>query len=453
MRRTFIALLIVCGSTLTALHPASAAPSITVTPSTGLVEGQQVTVALSGFGAGESLLFGACPTGGGLLSCDESSAVNVTVDASGRASVPFTVHLALNTPNGFVNCQASAGRCSLAVTTNPITSIVTSTPLLFVTPGPARRGTASISSPVVDVTLAPIATTGATVNAAIAVDACAPNPQSAADCATAQYGGTDANGAGAVKRTMTASETTGSGQTLDCSVSGACVAAVWDVRDFAATVATASYVVVPQTAGTFAVAPSIDLVDGQVVTLSGSGWSPGASLLVGECRHGATDVSGCDASSARTIRIASDGSFHQGYAVAASGQLRCGAARFACDLVVAGNGLVLLGRVPIAFAAHTVAVTSSYGPRQYALIAQAATQLDVTLAELQRLGTLQEAARLGASGAGNVVAPTSSPIAVTTVWCITQYDALTAVAQGHGLTLGQLQIIGTLRLARSTVAG
>jgi hypothetical protein len=89
------------------VDPASAQveePAITVTPSTGLVDGQLVRVEGTGFNPGSTVYVGACPPGAtDPFSCDLSNVVTTAADASGGFSVDFRAYRFLDTAGG-VDC-------------------------------------------------------------------------------------------------------------------------------------------------------------------------------------------------------------------------------------------------------------------------------------------------------------------------------------------------------------
>ncbi|WP_158883774.1 enediyne antibiotic chromoprotein [Amycolatopsis anabasis] len=109
------------GVVLLAAAPASAAtPEITVSPSTGLHDGQSVTVTGQGFAAGDQV--GAMQCGPGdwpAVSCDFADRSVVTTDSAGGFSTTVTVRAAFDgvspvdgSPAGKVDCTATPG-CSL----------------------------------------------------------------------------------------------------------------------------------------------------------------------------------------------------------------------------------------------------------------------------------------------------------------------------------------------------
>lgn len=126
------AVLIVLG-----VSPAWAAPAVSVSPSTNLVQGQTVTVRGSGLPPNESEAVLQCVSGGNdvFSFCDIGGFVSTTTDSNGSFSTSFTVRRILETSQGRVDCASAPGRCIVAV--SPFdTNYVASTPLSFDPNGP-----------------------------------------------------------------------------------------------------------------------------------------------------------------------------------------------------------------------------------------------------------------------------------------------------------------------------
>jgi hypothetical protein len=75
--------------------------------------------------------------------------------------------------------------------------------------------------------------------------------------------------------------------------------------------ASAATTVVP----TITLTPDIGLTNGQVISLLGSGFTPGASLAAVECNVSASGVAGCDTSSIDPITVTSSGTFTTTFSV------------------------------------------------------------------------------------------------------------------------------------------
>jgi hypothetical protein len=95
---------------------------VTVEPATGLVEGQTVQVAASGFEPGESVGVVQCtaearePVYAGVDACRTSPFAQLTADADGNVTGQFTVTRSLTVPfSGTVDCASATGACLIGV--------------------------------------------------------------------------------------------------------------------------------------------------------------------------------------------------------------------------------------------------------------------------------------------------------------------------------------------------
>lgn len=132
-----IGTLIVGGLASLGVASASAAgPSITATPSTGLVNGQAVTVAGTGFIANETLYALECAANAtNQTGCDLNTVALVTSSATGTFSTTVTV--ATGTVAGTTTCGTSSSdltACNIIVSTNPPSADAASTPITFALP-------------------------------------------------------------------------------------------------------------------------------------------------------------------------------------------------------------------------------------------------------------------------------------------------------------------------------
>jgi hypothetical protein len=95
---------------------AVAATTLTVTPSTDLVDGQLVSVSISGFPATTSIGVVECALGAvNANGCDLRTLQYPTTDANGHVVTPFIVGAKLSTANGPVDCRTTA--CSIGAGT------------------------------------------------------------------------------------------------------------------------------------------------------------------------------------------------------------------------------------------------------------------------------------------------------------------------------------------------
>lgn len=109
----------------TAANAASA--SVTVTPNTGLSNGQQVAVAGSGFAANSDVLVVECLNSTTTASCDVADEVGVSADAAGGVSAKLTVRQSFAGANpssgaatGQVDCTVSPGCAVVAINSSTV---------------------------------------------------------------------------------------------------------------------------------------------------------------------------------------------------------------------------------------------------------------------------------------------------------------------------------------------
>ena len=100
------------------LWPCPAAPSITVTPATGLVQGDVVTITGTGFPANTQLAFVQCIPGTGQEGCNLNNLVYVTSNPSGAFTRTFTPIRILRIAGVNHDC-AVAGECRIGGGTVP----------------------------------------------------------------------------------------------------------------------------------------------------------------------------------------------------------------------------------------------------------------------------------------------------------------------------------------------
>jgi len=135
-----MAALVLGGLTSLGVATASAAgPTITVTPSTGLVNGQSVTVAGSGFIANETLYALECVNKGAATAqtdCDISTA-SVIAATSSTGTFSTTVNVVTGTIAGTSTCGTSSAdlsNCAIVVSTNPPSADAALMPITFAMP-------------------------------------------------------------------------------------------------------------------------------------------------------------------------------------------------------------------------------------------------------------------------------------------------------------------------------
>src|SRR5882724_3477045 len=95
--------------------PSVGGPSVTVTPSTNLTEGQQVTVAATGLSHSAAAVVAECTVGTvDPNTCDTTNFLDVVTNPAGAFSTPYVVHLGFISGAGdIVDCRTTS--CEMAV--------------------------------------------------------------------------------------------------------------------------------------------------------------------------------------------------------------------------------------------------------------------------------------------------------------------------------------------------
>jgi hypothetical protein len=432
-----------------------AATSVTVAPSTDLVPGQTVHVSGGGFAPGRTIAAAECEAGAvAIANCDTGTAVFPVTDANGAYALDFTVLRSIFLPaqNTTVDCSAAAGACVIAVAdTADIPDTGVTAPISFAALGPPQQGAISVTPDRVQVgDGVDVVAGGFTPYAVLGRGVCPTGATDASECQPSAPVDADASG-GATFQLFSPPILREGGNATDCTVDGACEYAVYDVRDFAATVATAPVQLSPTEPGTLTVAPSTGLHDGDQVQLAGSGWPADTYLLFFECDTATRSATGHCMNLAVALTDLG-GSFATAYTVRAVGDVPqhvdcetgpCWiyASYFASDAPV-------IASQPISFDVTTTPVMSHYTGSELAAVSQAATALGLTAEELQHLGSWGLAWVLGITRTGTITpAPDAGPDTITTNWLPSEYAAMTAIAAAHGTTLAEFQKTAALFVA------
>jgi hypothetical protein len=156
--------LVVVAATLAGASPASAATSVTVTPSTDLAGYQAVEVQGSGFEPGAQVAAGQCVVGHTTTEDCANIAFGPTADADGNVVFSFWVYRNIYTTNqGQVDCTGP-GACVVAIAAiSDIDGTVTRAPISFAPAPPAPELTVTINSTGTLDTRTGVATIGGTV--------------------------------------------------------------------------------------------------------------------------------------------------------------------------------------------------------------------------------------------------------------------------------------------------
>jgi hypothetical protein len=288
---------------------AASAPTITVTPNTGLTGGEKVVITGSGFTAGASLDAVECiATATTVAGCAIGSAVPITANADGTLpSTNFFVQTG-TIGNGTCGTSATDATCAIAVGTSTGTVEAHAT----ITFGAAPAGPSLTVSPATGLKNGQSVTvtgTGFTPSDSVYVIECLATATSSAGCNTAGATPVKVNADGTLPSTtftvVTGTVGTGTcGTTASNSASCAVTVANASGGDAAAAPITFASVTV---ARSLAVRPATRLKNGQVVKVSGAGFTANDHVYIVECLTGATSSAKCDLKTLKSVTISGAG--------------------------------------------------------------------------------------------------------------------------------------------------
>jgi len=376
---------------------AAALPVVTISPNTGLVDLQKVTVAGSGFDANATVASAECRPGAtGEADCDLSTVVYGQADQNGAFTqsryVRRIITIGATTfpphPTPF-DCGAPAG-CTLGAGNIANLSQANGQKIFFDPNIPPKVPTITVTphTNLVDHQLVQVDGTGFSPANTVQVQQCVTNQPAgtfgSCDYATSRYvtiadDGTFHAPKLALERLQFLYTKTGA-QTVDC----AAAPNICNIQAVSFTLGAPTSVAVPLSfnpnvppvAAAARVAPATGLHDLQLVTVTGTGFTPGVAVYVEECAHTpALAFPACDYTNTRQVTAAFHGEFNLTFAVhrsvAASeyptGVINtdCAARTNACDLVVQGTQSQPVQALGISFNPHVRArqLTIAAAPR------------------------------------------------------------------------------------------
>jgi hypothetical protein len=280
------------------LVPAAAAhaavPSITVTPNTGLADGDSVTVAGTGYTAGATIAVLECADAPVTAStqCDLSAIATNTATAGtdGTFTKSITVHTGMV---GSGTCAAGSSTCAIVAGNEADQTESASSPLTFAAAGPSI--TVTPNTGLADGDSVTVAGTGYTAGATIAVLECADAPVTAStqcDLSAIATNTATAGTDGTFTKSITVhTGTVGSGT---CAVgSSTCAIVAGNEADQTESASEAISFAGP-TGPTVTVSPATGVKDGQTVTVHGTGFPASQPTVYAlEC-SGTSGQAACD---------------------------------------------------------------------------------------------------------------------------------------------------------------
>lgn len=201
---------------------ASATSALTITPATGLIDGQTVHLVATGLSANSVSGTEQCVSGHQLSGCDPLSFTLASTDAMGGFSADFVVRTIMHTPDGTFDCRTASCVIGTNTTTEaagaaygPIAFDPTG-PLLPTPPPPVAH--AMPNTGLVDGQTVSVDGTGFQANSFAGVVECIAGANRVGQCSTANFdsGLTDQNGAIHFTLRVHTILATDAGTTVDC---------------------------------------------------------------------------------------------------------------------------------------------------------------------------------------------------------------------------------------------
>jgi len=295
------------------------AATVSASPAADLLDGQTITVSGAGFDQNVQVGTAECLDGATEPGqCDLTGVSFTTTDNSGSFSIGFNVTRFINVGGVIIDCGIP-NSCVLGTeeTANPALSTTVGIsfqrvpvvpPVVHVDP----------STNLVDHQSVHIEGSGFTPRSSIAVIECISGSTAISDCdlATILIVNADSNGTFdgeyQVARMITVN-----GSSVDCGGPAGCVVGAGGVDIYVQRgLVPIFFSSAPISKPTVLVAPSTSLLDGQTVTVTGSGFSPTANVLVSECRSPVTGPSDCAAQTDQLTSADASGSISTQYKVA-----------------------------------------------------------------------------------------------------------------------------------------
>ena len=324
---------------------AEASATATVSPSTGLVNGQTVTVTGAGFAANASIGGAVCnDVGDGADACDTANVLLTTADPSGAFTVQFTVRRILHTANGTVDCASAAQVCHLGVANIQNQQAEhANIPLGFDTTAPLPPPPTLLAGPTTGlVEGSTMALFGAKFvpNADVYFSQCV-QPVSQSSCTFLGSVTADGNGGFITTTAVHRVVVQPPFLSVDCATApDTCLLVATSAADVDVTTSVGLSFDPngPAPSETVTITPDTNLVHHQSVTVAGAGFTPGGFANAIECKTGATTQADCNTQGTGIAPVAADGTFSGPFTVRRilnlpAGDFDCATAPGACSIV------------------------------------------------------------------------------------------------------------------------
>jgi hypothetical protein len=355
-------------------------PSLTVTPSTGLVHLQTVTLSGTGFTPNVSVGWAECKNNnsGDAGDCDTSHTGFASTDGSGAFSAPFTARRTLHTPNGDVDCAAAPGTCNIGAAKISDYAEHAGAPLTFDPNAPLPPPATLLAGPtsgLVEGDSVALFGGGFVPNSPVAIVQC--SQPTTASCQLIASAPTDGNGSFiALVQVHRVVATPPFGATDCADAAGTCQLRVVSLSDYDRE----AHVLLefdpngPLPAGHVTVSPDTGLLNFQTVDITGAGFPANSGVQIVACKSGATSYEDCSNGNGFFVPVGPTGAFESLYRVRRilhleDGDFDCASSPGACSLVSTAYGsLPVVVATPISFDSSvppppepTITVTPSTG--------------------------------------------------------------------------------------------
>src|SRR4051794_23283329 len=332
-------------------------PTLTATPSSGLVNLQHVTVTGAGFSPNVPVGWAECKSGStGQAGCDINNVGFATTDATGAFSASYTVRRILHTANGPVDCATAPETCTIGAAKSSDSNEKAGAPLTFDPTVPLPPPPTLLAGPTTDLVEGQSVALfggGFVPSGQVLVAECL-TPSSMQNCVLVGNVAADAKGS-----FITTVQVHRSVAQLPFGITD-CAAAADTCRlvtvsssdyDFEQEVALDFDPSGPLPTGSITVTPGSGLVQFQTVTVAGTGFAgPGAQTI--QCKSAATSAGDCNQNGYAFVPVTGAGTFTEQFSVRRilhleAGDFDCASAPGACKLVA-----VSFGSAPIVASAN-----------------------------------------------------------------------------------------------------
>lgn len=367
----------------------AALPVVKVSPSTGLVDLQNVTVTGTGFAA--RVQIGTVECRPGALSepdCDLGTLVYAQADQHGKFTLHRPVRRLISVGGKTTDCGAAKG-CIIGAGNVTNLKQANGQTIFFNPKVPPKVATITVSPPtkLVDHQLVTVSGKGFAPAANVYLSQCVTKPPAGAgqvcDYATQRYVAVDSHGAFTANNVVLERRqvlyTKKGTQTLDCAVkTTTCEIQANTAGLGSSTPARAGLAFDPNVAPAVATAqlsPSSALHDLEEVTLTGSGFTPGYQVSIQECVLGSAKSASCDYTTSRAVTADFHGAFTFTYTVrrnlavfvaptvptgpTSATDVDCATKATLCELTIQGSSSQPATTIGLTFDPNTPTVTST----------------------------------------------------------------------------------------------